>query len=180
MNGNQDGTQKRGGMMGIREHLAERAERLARLVPGIGSYQDKESRRGADKRLRSTLADRLDSARKTVEAVIAKLQTDRHFDQLDRLGRLERKLYQAADSIRFASYGYSGVFDAIKLDEAKLDQLYAFDIALAESVSAVQEAAEHLKAPPPEAMRADAIEPLGEKIASFDSKLQQRMALFRE
>jgi hypothetical protein len=166
--------------MGIRERLAERVEHLARLVPGIGSYQDKESRRDVDKRLRVTLADRLDSARKTVEEVIAKLHAESHFDQLDRLGRLERKLYQAADSIRFASYGYSGVFDAIKLDEAKLDQLYAFDIALAESVSAVQEAAENLKAPPPEAMRVDAIEPLAQEIASFNGKLQERMALFRE
>ena len=180
MTGNQDGTQKRGGMMGIRERLAERVERLARLVPGIGSFQDKETRRDADKRLRLTLADRLDAARKTVETVIAKLQAENHFDPLARLGRLERKLYQAADSIRFASYGYSGVFDAIKIDEDKLDQLYAFDIALAESVSAVQEAAENLKAPRPEAMRADAIEPLEQKIASFNGKLHERMALFRE
>ncbi|MGD8513439.1 MAG: hypothetical protein PVG85_05775 [Deltaproteobacteria bacterium] len=166
--------------MGIKERLAERVERLARLVPGIGSYQDKESRRDADKRLRVTLADRLDSARKTVEEVIAKLQTESHFDQLDRLGRLERKLYQAADSIRFASYGYSGVFDAIKLDEAKLDQLYAFDIALAESVSAIQEAAKNLRASPPEAMRTDVIEPLAQEIASFNGRLQERTALFRE
>ena len=166
--------------MGIKERLAERVERLARLVPGIGSYQDKESRRDADKRLRVTLADRLDSARKTVEEVIAKLQTESHFDQLDRLGRLERKIYQAADSIRFASYGYSGVFDAIKLDEAKLDQLYAFDIALAESVSAIQVAAKNLKASPPEGMRTDAIEPLVQEIASFNGRLQERTALFRE
>lgn len=166
--------------MGIRERLAERVERLARLVPGIGSYQDKETRRDADKRLRLTLADRLDAARKTVETVIAKLQAENHFDPLARLGRLERKLYQAADSIRFASYGYSGVFDAIKIDEDKLDQLYAFDIALAESVSAVQETAENLKASSPEAMGADALEPLEQKIASFNGKLHERMALFRE
>jgi hypothetical protein len=165
-------------MMGIRERLAERLEHLARLVPGIGSYQDKEGRRDADKRLRITLADRLDSARKTVEEVIAKLQAEGHFDQLDRLGRLERKLYQAADAIRFATYGYSGVFDAIKVDEAKLDQLYAFDIALAESVSAVQAAAEALKTPGPEPLRANAIEPMVEEIASFSGKLQERMALF--
>jgi hypothetical protein len=166
--------------MGIRESLAERIERLARLVPGIGSYQDKETRRDADKRLRVTLADRLDSARKTVEAVIAKLQADNRFDLLDRLGRLERKLYQAADSIRFATYGYSGVFDAIKIDEARLDQLYAFDIALAESVSAVQGTAENLKASTPEAMGADALEPLEQQIASFNGKLHERMTLFQE
>jgi hypothetical protein len=71
--------------MGIRERLAERVERLARLVPGIGSYQDKETRRDADKRLRLTLADRLDAVRKTVETVIAELQAENHFDPLARL-----------------------------------------------------------------------------------------------
>ena len=166
--------------MGIRERLAERLERLAHLVPGIGSYQDKEKRRDADKRLRMTLADRLDAARRAVEDVISSLQADGHLEHLDRLGRLERKLHKAADSIRFASYGYSGVFEAIKIDEAKLDRLYAFDIALAESVSAVQDAAGRLKAAPAEAIAADALEPLEQQIASFDGKVQERMALFRE
>jgi hypothetical protein len=166
--------------MGIRESLAERLERLARLVPGMGSYQDKESRREADKRLRSTLADRLDGARTAVEGVIDGLQTEGHLEHLDRLGRLERKLHKAADSIRFASYGFSGVFDAVKIDEARLDRLYAFDIALAESVSSIVETAERLKAIPSGAMGPDALKPMEERIASFDDKVQEREALFRE
>jgi hypothetical protein len=166
--------------MGTAERLAERLERLARLVPGIGAYQDKESRRDTDKRLRVTLAERLDAARKAVEDVIATLQTGGHFGDLDRLGRLERKLHHAADSIRFATYGYSGVFDAIKIDEAKLDRLYAFDIGLAESVSAVQDAANGLKGGSPQAIGTDALEPLEQQIASFDDKVRERMAFLRE
>jgi hypothetical protein len=165
--------------MGIREGLAEKLEHLARLVPGIGSYQDKESRRDADKRLRTTLADRLDSARKALEDVIARLQAGGHFDHLDRLGRLERRLHQAADSIRFASYGYSGIFDAVKIDEAKIDNLYAFDIALAELVSAVQEAAEGLKAASPEAPDSGALDHMEEQIATFNDKIQERATVFR-
>ena len=77
--------------MGIRERLAERLERLAHLVPGIGSYQDKEKRRDADKRLRMTLADRLDAARKAVEDVVSSLQSEGHLKHLDRLGRPDRQ-----------------------------------------------------------------------------------------
>lgn len=164
--------------MGIRESMAERLERLARLVPGMGSYQDKEGRRDADKRLRVTLAERLDSARKVVEDVIAKQQRDGHIEGLDRLGSLDRKLHQAADSIRFASYGFSGVFDAIKIDEEKLDRLYAFDIALAELVSAVQEAAERLSTSSPQAMVTDALEPMEQQVATFVNKIEERKNLF--
>lgn len=165
--------------MGTREGLANKLEHLARLVPGIGSYQDKERRRDADKRLRTTLADGLDSARKAVEDLIAKMQAGAHFDHLDTLGGLERKLHQAADSIRFASYGYSGVFDAVKIDEAKLDALYAFDIALAELVSAVQEAAEGLRTASLETVQAGALAPLKEQIATFNDKFEERATLFR-
>jgi len=166
--------------MGTSERLAERLERLARLVPGIGSYQDKEGLRDTDKKLRVTLAERLDGTRKAVEDVIAALQGGGHFDHLDRLGRLERKLHQAADSIRFAGYGYSGVFDAVKIDEAKLERLYAFDIALAESVSAVQDAARGLKGTAPEAIGTDALKPLEQQIASLDDKVRERVAVFQE
>ncbi len=92
---------------------------------------------------------------------------------------MEQKLHQVADSIRFASYGYSGVFDAVKIDEDKLDKLYSFDIALAESVSAVQETAERLKAAPDQASATGPLEALEQQVISFDNKLQERMALFR-
>jgi hypothetical protein len=165
--------------MGTKERLAERLERLARLIPGIGSYQDKESLREGDKSLRDTLAERLDSARKAVEGVIDKLQRDGLLAGLDRLGRLERKLHQAADAIRFASRGYSGSFDAVKIDEEKLERLYAFDISLAELVSAVQEAAEGLKSASPEALASDSLESLNTQIASFNDKLGERGNLFK-
>jgi hypothetical protein len=166
--------------MGTKERIAERLERLARLVPGIGSYQDKESRRDADKRLRTTLAERLDSCRKVVEGVIAKLQRENQFSHLDTLGRLERKLHQAADSIRFASYGYSGTFDAVKIYEDKLDRLYVFDIGLAELVSTLQETAKALKSISPRDIEEEALESLEGQVASFLDKVQERNALFRE
>ncbi|MDY6955044.1 MAG: hypothetical protein SWE60_26380, partial [Thermodesulfobacteriota bacterium] len=74
----------------------------------------------------------------------------------------------------------SGVFDAVKIDEAKLDKLYAFDLFLAESVSAVEEGAERVKALPPEAVGPDALKPLEDQVATCNSKIEERMALFRE
>ncbi len=165
--------------MGTKEQLAARLECLARLVPGIGSYKDKERRRDSDKRVRTTLAERLDACRKSVEGVIGKLQAEKQFDSLDDLGRLQRKLHQAADAIRFAKYGYSGMFDAVKIDEAKLDELYAFDIALAESVSGLQAAAGGLKSMSSKDIDRGTLESLHVQVDAFLSKVQERMALFR-
>jgi hypothetical protein len=166
--------------MGTRERLAEHLERLERLVPGMGSYKDKEERRDADKRLRTTLARRLDTVRKAVEEVVYRLQAAGYLDHSDRLGRLERRLHKAADAIRFASYGFTGIFDGARIDEAKLDELYAFDVLLAESVSTVEQGAARLKALPPEAIGPAVLEPLEQDLASFDSKMEERAALFTE
>jgi len=166
--------------MGTKERLAEGLEKLARLIPGIGSYQDKEGLREGDKRLRDTLADRLDSARKAVEQVIAALQRGGQLANLDRLGRLERKLYHAVDSIRFASRGYSGTFDHIKIDEEGLEKLYAFDLALAESVSAIEDAAEGLNGVSPDMLEANGLKALEDHLDSLHDKVRERGAFFRQ
>jgi hypothetical protein len=146
----------------------------------MGSYQDKENRRETDKVLRNTLAQRLDAARETVEEVIGRMQDSGRLEQLDKLGRLDRRLHRAADAVRFASYGFSGIFDAAKIDEARLDKLYGFDIALADTVASIQEEVDRLKAVAPEALERDALDPVEERIASFDGKLRERGALLRK
>jgi hypothetical protein len=166
--------------MGTKERLAEGLERLARLVPGLGSYQDKEGLRERDKRLRDSLADRLDGARKAVEKAIDGLQRQGHLANLDRLGHLDRRLHHAADTIRFASRGYAGVFDDVKIDEEKLERLCAWDISLAESVSAIEEAAKGLKGISAEGLAGDALRPLEDQLVFFDDKVRERQTFFLE
>lgn len=44
------------------------------------------------------------------------------------------KLQLLIDRLKTASYGYSGLFDAVKVDEAVLDRLYDFDEGMLEGV----------------------------------------------
>jgi hypothetical protein len=46
--------------------------------------------------------------------------------------RAVMKLQLLIDRIRNATYGYAGLFDAIKVDEAALDALYDFDQSMLE------------------------------------------------
>ena len=166
--------------MGTKESLAERLEQLARLIPGLGSYQDKEDLRERDKRLRETLAGRLDGARKGVEKTIDRFQKMGHLANLDRLGSLERKIHPAADTIRFASRGYSGAFDAIKIDEDKLERLFAWDVSLAESVSAIETAADGLRDISSETLDGDALKPLEDKLDFFHDRAKEREGFLRQ
>lgn len=165
--------------MGTKERWAEGLERLARLIPGLGSYQDKENLREWDKRIRETLVDRLDGARGGVEKAIDRFQREGCLANLDRLGRLERKIHHAADTIRFSSRGYSGVFDAVKIDEDKLERLCAWDISLTESLSALESAIEGLKGVSHD-MLGNALQSLEENLDGFHDQAKQREGFLRQ
>lgn len=164
--------------MGTRERIADGLKDLARLIPGMTSYQDKEGLRAADKRLRQTLADRLDSAGKAVDDVVFQVQRRGRLDHLDLLGRLERRLHSAADGIRFAGYGYSGLFSAVKVDEDRIQQIYDFDIDLARTVCTVEEQIGSLEATPLDALKKELLDPIEEELSFLEDKVRERTALF--
>lgn len=126
------------------EHLSA-AERLIDKIPGWSGYQRRQKRRQADKLLRETLADKLNAQRRRMDA--AQKQLIRH-GRLDLLSDLESAVTQLktfADRVLFASYGYAGLFDTIKIGEAELQQLYDFDEALFDYVERLDTANDHLQ-----------------------------------
>ena len=104
-------------------------EKIADAIPGLSGYRDKENRRTTDKRLREYLATRIDTARKKVSELKLRLTNEGKLSELDDIGHLESKLTKIADSIRYASYGYSGLFDQLKIREEELDLFYQRDMA---------------------------------------------------
>jgi hypothetical protein len=57
---------------------------------------------------------------------------------LDEMDSVGLKLRTFADRIKNASYGYSGFFDAVKINEKELEKIYTFDAGffiLADQVS---------------------------------------------
>lgn len=114
---------------------AERLETLARCIPGVGRYQDREGLRETDKQVRIHLADLLAGLSRTVEDSERRLTEARALDRLPALDRVARLLNTLADRFRFASYGFTGVFDVHKIRETELAALHRFDLALVEAVS---------------------------------------------
>ncbi len=118
---------------------AERLERLARLIPGIGRYQDREGLRETDKQVRTHLAELLADLSRIVEGAERRLTDAKQLARLPALDRVGRLLNTLADRIRFASYGFAGVFDLHKVREPELAALHGFDLSLLEAAPRLRE-----------------------------------------
>ena len=112
-------------------------EKLMAKLPGFKGYKQKEMRREADKLLRMEVAAKLDEQRKRVADLQMQLITGGQIEWLDDLERAVMKMQGLIDRIRTASYGYAGLFDAVKVKEEQLDALYEFDNSMFDSVAEI-------------------------------------------
>ena len=123
--------------MGMKEELGGVLKGAVRIVPGIGSYQDKESIRGSDKKLREFLGSRLSEHMKTIERLKTTISRGGSLLFLRELDDLTRTIDKLSRSLQFASRGYAPVFDADQADEDALQRLFDFDKSLKEDIDQV-------------------------------------------
>ena len=112
-------------------------ERLVSRIPGFGGYKQKEQRREADKLLRLYVARQYEEQLARLNGVQAELASQGDLRTLLALERATTKLQLLIDRLKNASYGYSGLFDAVKVDEAALDKLYEFDRGMVDGAATI-------------------------------------------
>lgn len=121
-------------------------KKLASKIPGFSGYIERQNRRAADKMLRETIADRFEE----LYARISSLQTDflsaGQIMYVDDLERAALKVRTFTDKIRRATYGYSGFFDAAKINEEELTRVYEYDAAMFDLADAVSNAIDNVEA----------------------------------
>jgi len=113
-------------------------EELAKDLPGYKGYKDKEVRREADKLVRMQVARGFQEQRRRLNSIVVKLVSAGRLRLVMTLDRALMRMDLLADRVKLASYGYAGLFDAIKIREPELDALYSFDAALLDGVSKVR------------------------------------------
>lgn len=128
-----------------KEKVAGIFKTVARIFPGMPSYQEREGLRAQDKVIREQLASRITEQAQTLNQTIAQLSTRAVLKPLASLDALSRKLMRLSDTIRFASYGYAGVFSGTPVDEQKLAGLYDYDLSLQQEVEELAVAANTLQ-----------------------------------
>ena len=120
-------------------------EKLTGMIPGWKGYQERQERREADQLLRQTLATRLGAQRKQLDVAQKELISSGKIELVDDVGSAVTQLQTFIDRVRLASYGYAGLFDAVKIRQEELAQMYNFDVALFEYVERLDAATDQLR-----------------------------------
>ncbi len=113
-------------------------ERLIHKIPGYSGYMDREQRRDLDKRHREGLAERLRHLKTPLTELMKQLTDGGRMFEIKPIDQAIKKLDTLENRIRFASYGYAGFFDVVKIEEPQLNAIYQFDLALIEQVEALE------------------------------------------
>lgn len=121
-------------------------ERLTSKIPGYSGYVDRETRRDVDKRHREQLADRLRRAKEPLTEVMRELTNNGRLFEVTPVDSAIKKLDKLENRIRFATYGYAGFFDVVKIEQAQLDAIYRFDLSLVEHAEKVEAKITNLQA----------------------------------
>jgi hypothetical protein len=99
-------------------------------IPGFKGYIERGDRRLSDKILREKIASEFEAHYQRVSSLQRDLISQGELQYIDDLEASALKLRQFIDRVRTASYGYAGIFDAIKIKQDELDQVYQYDFAL--------------------------------------------------
>ena len=120
-------------------------KKLGSYIPGFKGYIERQNRRAADKILRETVADRFEELWKRTSALQTDLISQGGIEFIDDMEKAAIQLRTFVDKIRTATYGYSGFFDAVKINEDELAQLYSFDNSFFEMSEEIGRALDNLE-----------------------------------
>lgn len=124
--------------MSINKGFSDRVEKWLGVIPGIGTYRKRENLRETDHELRAYLSAQIQEIRSTLDKLILDLSLQKKMDVLPKINETASYLQQVADSIKFANYGYTGIFDLKKIREDELKKIYDFDLSLIEDIKKMQ------------------------------------------
>ena len=120
--------------------------KLASYIPGFGGYIERENRRDADKLLRDTVARRFEEQWKRASQLQSDMVSNGMIEYVDDMEKASLQLRTFIDKISTASRGYSGLFDAVKINEKELEAIYQYDAAFFDLADQVAHALDNVEA----------------------------------
>jgi len=139
-------------------------ESVLRYIPGFRGYLEKGYRRESDELARKWLADQLVLAKRNIEQLVRNLTTQGRLADLNQPQHLLVKVDLIVGKLRSATAGYSGFFDFVQVDEAKLDEVYEIEVGLMEQMKKLLPAFDSI---------ADQTENLGSSLKSLEDSLEE-------
>lgn len=121
-------------------------KRLGSSIPGFKGYIERQNRRDADKLLRDTVARRFDEQWQRASQIQVDMVSNGMIQYVDDMEKAALKLRTFIDKISTAPRGYSGLFDAVKINEKELEAIYQYDAAFFDLAEQVGRALDNVEA----------------------------------
>lgn len=107
---------------------------------------ERQNRRDADKLLRETVARRFEEQWSRASNLQVELVNNGMIKYVDDMEKAVLSLRTFIDKISTAARGYSGLFDAVKINEKELEAIYQFDAAFFDLGDQVKNALDNVEA----------------------------------
>jgi hypothetical protein len=105
-------------------------ERLLLRIPGFEGYLDRKARRSADRMIREHVSGLVEQqVQRWIRLQKHVSETEGGLSHMRAMDSVRVNLQTYHDRIATAAAKYSGFFEAIKVDDADLERIYAFDEA---------------------------------------------------
>lgn len=162
--------------MGITDTLSS----LMHKIPGYTGMVERAERRETDAHHREFMAKKLTSVKSDLQSVQEEFLSSGNLSVMEPFDKIGNKLDRVIERIRHASRGYSGFFDAVKIDVEELTKVYEHDLNLVNLIASVEEGITAVEASadggadPKAALRA-----LTKTVESIDKALDEREAILK-
>jgi hypothetical protein len=121
-------------------------KKLMSHIPGFGGYVNRQNRRDADKLLRDTVARRFEEQWRRASQIQTDMVSNGQIAFVDDMEKAAIQLRTFIDKISTAPRGFSGLFDAVKINEPELQAIYQFDAAFFDLGEQVAHALDNVEA----------------------------------
>jgi hypothetical protein len=111
-------------------------------IPGYKGYKEKNLRRDADRAVRQELSRTIQGAKADLAEIQKAVLDD--FDLMMDVERIRTKVDKYDIDVKKAVNGYSAFHDSVKILEADLDKVMAWDAKILDDIQAMREATEKL------------------------------------
>ena len=155
--------------------ILDKLNELMCKIPGYAGFQERAARRENDAREPEFLAKKLTQLKDSMQSAQEEFLSAGNLSVMEPFDKVANKLDRVIERVRHASQGYTGFFDAVKINEAELARIYEYDLSLVtiignaeEAMMAVQSAADEGRDPKL------AIKSLQARVDDFDKALNER------
>lgn len=121
-------------------------KKILSKIPGFKGYFERADRRSADKLLREMISDHYQTQWTRLSGIQRDLVNAGKIELLDDIEIASVKMRTFIDKVKTAAYGYAGFFDAVKVNEEELTQIYQYDLTLLSMLDSITAAIDNLEA----------------------------------